>query len=405
MAMDEKELADLAIALKKATDDVKSQADTMNREIKSLGEASAATKRDADKALMEMNALSARLAEAEQKSARHGSSGGAPMERKSLGEQVVESDAIKELLGRKRGRASVEIKAITSGLTTDAMGSAGALIEADRRPGVLELPQRPMTIRNLLMPGNTGSNAIQYVKETGFVNAAATVSEVTGALKPQSDIKFDIENTAVTTIAHFVLATKQILDDVPMLRGMIDGRLRYGYRFTEELQLLMGAGVGTDLKGVYTQATPFVAPFIPAQPAGVAMTAVDQLRLALLQASLAEFPATGIVMNPIDWTRMELLKDTTGAYLFGNPQGGLMVKRLWNLPVVDTQAMTVDKFLVGAFQLAAQIFDREDINVEISTEDADNFRKNLVTIRAEGRLALAMYRPEAVVKGDLGFVA
>ena len=62
--------------------------------------------------------------------------------------------------------------------------------------------------------------------------------------------------------------------------------------------------------------------------------------------------------------------------------------------------MTVDKFLTGAFQLGAQIFDREDANVEISTEDSDNFRKNLVTVRAEERLALAVYRPEAFVKGD-----
>ena len=62
--------------------------------------------------------------------------------------------------------------------------------------------------------------------------------------------------------------------------------------------------------------------------------------------------------------------------------------------------MTIDKFLVGAFKLGAQIFDREDANVEISTEDSDNFRKNLVTIRAEERLALAVYRPESFIKGD-----
>jgi HK97 family phage major capsid protein len=61
--------------------------------------------------------------------------------------------------------------------------------------------------------------------------------------------------------------------------------------------------------------------------------------------------------------------------------------------------MTVDRFLTGAFNLGAQIFDREDANVEISTEDSDNFRKNLVTIRAEERLALAVYRPESFVKG------
>lgn len=394
----EKGLIEAAASYKKAADEVKSFAESANKEIKALGTVSTETKAASDKALAEMNTIGARLTEIEQKMARR-ATGDGPVERKSLGQQVVESESVKELMGRGRGKAHVEIKAITSGLTTDALGSAGDLIVADRRPGVLEMPSRQLTVRGLLMPGGTNSNAIQYVKETGFLNAAATVSEVTGALKPQSDVKYDIVNTAVTTIAHFILATKQVLDDAPQLQGMIDGRLRYGYRFAEELQLLMGAGLGTDLNGIYTQAVNYVA------PGGLTSSQfIDQLRLALLQASLAEFPATGIILHPIDWTRVELMKDTSNAYLFGGPTGGMLGKRLWALPVVDTQAMTQDKFLVGAFQMAAQIFDREELNVEISTEDSDNFRKNLVTIRAEGRLGLAVYRPEALVKGDLGFV-
>src|SRR3546814_6282577 len=77
--------------------------------------------------------------------------------------------------------------------------------------------------------------------------------------------------------------------------------------------------------------------------------------------------------------------------------------RLWGRPVVETQAMTAGNFLTGAFRLSAQIFDRQDARVEVSTEDSDNFRKNLVTILAEERLALAVYRPEAFIRG--GFAA
>lgn len=393
------DIAALAVDLKKAADDVRKAAETTNTELKNLGKVTDETKAKADEALSKHSEISARLTEIEQKMTRPG--GGEPTRAKSIGEQVTDNEDVKAFLAAKKGKSSVSVglKAIISAATSDAAGSAGDLIVPQRQPGILGLPQRRMTVRDLITPGRTTSNAIQYVKETGFVNAAATVSETLGATKPQSDIKFDIMTTPVTTIAHWVLATKQILDDVPQLQSYIDGRLRYGLQYVEELQLLMGSGTGTDLNGMYTQATAYVAPIVVPDA-----TMIDQLRLALLQASLAEFPATGMVLNPKDWTRIELLKDTLGRYIIGNPQG-TMEKRLWGLPVVDTQAMTEDKFLAGAFQLAAQIFDREDANVEISTEDSDNFRKNLVTIRAEERLGLAVYRPEAFVKGDLGNVA
>lgn len=356
---------------------------------------SAATKQLADEALVGMNEAKARLDELEQKLARRGPEDQAGHQ--SVGEQVMASEEIKSFLESKvsRGRASVEVKAIISSLTTDAAGSAGDLIVPDRLPGIIVPGQRRLTVRDLLTPGRTASTSVQYVKETGFTNAAATVAETTGALKPQSDIKFDIATTSVTTIAHWVLATRQILDDVPMLQSYIDGRLRYGLALVEENQLLNGGGTGTDLHGIYTQASAFAAPItIPAT-----VTKIDVLRLAMLQAALAELPTTGAVMHPTDWASIELLKETSGAYLIGNPQGTLS-PTLWGIPIVTTQAIAQDKFLTGAFRLGAQIFDRWDARVEISTEDDQNFRKNLVTILAEERLGLAVYRPEAFIKGD-----
>ncbi len=379
--------------LKAAADDVKKSAETTNIELKNLGKVTEDTKKAADEALVKHGELSARMTELEQKMVR---GDGQPEVRKSVGQTVTDHEDFKAFVkAGGKGRLSIPVKAIISALTTDADGSAGDLIVPQRQPGIVAPPERRMTIRNLITPGNTGSNAIQYVKETGFTNNAATVSETSGATKPQSEIKFDIVTAPVATIAHWVLATKQIMDDVPQLQSYIDGRLRYGLAFVEEAQILMGSGTGTNLNGIYTQATAFSTPAqIPAP-----VTKIDIIRLAMLQAFLAEYPPNGIVMNPVDWATIELLKDTTGRHIIGNPQGQGS-SSLWRLPVVETQAMTVDKFLTGAFQLGAQLFDREEANVEISTEDSDNFRKNLVTLRAEERLAMAVYRPEAFIKGD-----
>ena len=237
------------------------------------------------------------------------------------------------------------------------------------------------------------ANLIQYVRETGFQNMAATVLEE--GLKPKSDISFDLVATAVVKIATYVKASTEILQDAPMMQSYIDGRLRYMLAYVEESQLLNGSGVGNNLNGINTQATAYVAPFIV-----TGATRIDQLRLALLQSELAEFPGTGIVMHPADWAAIELLKDSTGAYIFANPQS-LAQPALWGRPVVGTQAMALTNFLVGAFKLGAQVFDRMQSNVVVATENEDDFIKNMVTILAEERLGLAVYRPQAFVKGAL----
>jgi HK97 family phage major capsid protein len=154
---------------------------------------------------------------------------------------VTDDEAVKSFLaGSRKGRVSMHVKAIISAATTVADGSAGDLIVPQRVPGVVATPQRRFTIRDLLTPGRTDKNAIQYVKETGFTNNAATVSK---HRRDQAAVRYPVRyrHVGVSTIAHWVLATKQILDDVPQLQSYIDGRLRYGLQFVEENQLLNGS--------------------------------------------------------------------------------------------------------------------------------------------------------------------
>ena len=95
-----------------------------------------------------------------------------------------------------------------------------------------------------------------------------------------------------------------------------------------------------------------------------------------------------------------MLKDSMGRYIIGDPQGTI-APRLWGLPVVASLAMNAGTFLTGAFKYGAQIFDRMTIEVAISTENVDNFQTNMITIRAEERLALVVKRPAAFIAGSL----
>lgn len=388
----ENEYKEVNSQLRKIGDDLKAQAENAQKELKRNADLSAETKANVDKMLTEQGALQARLQAAEQKLvAMDERTNDEPGRIMSLGRHVVESEAFANVDWNVSSKLSVGIQAAITSLDT----SAGSLIVPQRVPGVVAGPNRRLTIRDLVAPGRTQSNMIEYVRETGFTNNANVVSENPTNDKPESDIDFELIQSGVKTIAHLVRASKQILDDAAMLSSYIDARLRYGLQLVEEAQMLKGSGVGNNLAGIYTLATTYANPGVTVQ----AQTRIDQLRLALLQAELAEYYADGIVLSPIDWAAIELTKDANNNYIVSNPFGTL-TGNLWSRPVVATQAMDAGDFLVGAFQLGAQVFDREDANVVISTEDKDNFSKNMITIRAEERLALAVYRPEAFVKGE-----
>lgn len=395
---EQKTAAELAVETKaafdRAIDGVKAIAEEALGKAKAGETLSTSIKEKADEALTAMNGIKAQMTAMEQKMARDGGDEG---DARSIGEQFTSEEGFKSLQnGGKGAKFSLDVKADLSTATTDAAGSMGAGIAPNRLAGIQALPQRRMTIRQLLMSGRTDSSIIEYVQEKGFNNNAAPAVE--GAAKAESDIQLIEKSVTTKVIAHWTRATRQVLSDVSQVQSMINQRLLYGLAFKEELQLLSGDGTGANLLGLIPQSTAYAAPITVS-----GATSIDQIRLMHLQAALAEYPATGTVLHPSDWAWIELLKDTTGRYIVGNPQGTL-TPTLWGLPVVATPAMSVDKVLVGAFDMAAQVFDQWDGRVEAGYQN-DDFTRNKVTFLAEERLALAVYRPEAFIYGDFGRVA
>ncbi len=190
-----------------------------------------------------------------------------------------------------------------------------------------------------------------------------------------------------------------MLDDGGQLRTLIDGELRYGLALREELQLLLGDGVGTNVLGLIPQATAYDA---VGQAAGASK--FDVLLRAVAQAEAADLPATGVVVNSADWLRLQGVKDSQGRYIGSGPMGDAM-PRVWGLDVAPSNSMPAGKFLVGNFANAATLYDRMTPVVLISTEDRDNFIRNAVTILAEERIALAVRQPAALIYGDYAAAA
>ena len=384
-------------SVKELTDKALPAAENALKEAKKAGDLSEKTKNDVDKLLTDLNTqrdlqnqLATQLGEAEQMFARLGNNGSQSPARNRAGDLVIANETMIEFSKNVAAGRRLAIDMPRNALTSFAVNPV------DGSTKVITNPNQRLTVRDLLAPGDTESNAVAYLRELLFTNNAAPVAENT--TKPYSEITFEEVLSGVKTIAHLMKVAKQTLDDLPQLRSIINGRLLNGLKRVEDTQLLFGSGVGNNLHGIYTQATAFANPSTKTTPSN----SLDVMRLAMLQVTLAELSATGHVMHDIDWTDIELIKDAnTKGYLFSNPFGTLEA-RLWGLPVAQTnQAGMLGNFLTGSFADAAQIFDREDANVVVSTENADDFEKNMVSIRAEERLALAVYRPQAFVKGSL----
>lgn len=385
-----KTVEQLAEEVKQALD--KSQKDTREIAEKALTEAekngtlTSETKASADKALAETQELKTLLQGIEQKMARRP---GADGEVKSYGCQVAESDSYKNAKSAGfRGAMRVELKAITA--------AQSGTNWSDRDTDIVGLPKRVLTIRDLLTVVQTGSGSVEYARQTTRTNNAAPVAE--GATKPTSNYIWTKETATVRTIAHLAKITRQAMDDAVQLQGEVDSEMRYGLALAEETQILTGDNTGENLNGLIPNATAYAAPIVINDA-----TMIDVIRLGLLQAELALYPTDGIVLNPSDWAGIELTKTTDGAYIFANPLQ-LAGPRLWGKPVVATPAMTIDKFLVGGFKLQT-LYDRMAPEVLISSENSDDFEKNLLTMRCEERVALAPKKPGALIYGDFGNVA
>ena len=357
--------------------------------LKSAGAESKSAVEAAEKAAKELKAMGDRLLEIEQKQAE-GIKKGYEMP-KSLGESFATSDEFKAFAEGRTSKARLEIKNTITGQSGSPAANSDTIVAPQRQVGIVSGAFRTLRIRDVMPSGTTSSNLVEYTRELAFTNSAAETAE--GATKPEAALTFELVSAPVKTIAHWLKLSKQVMDDAPALASYVDTRLRYGVDLRIDQQLLNGNGSGQNIGGL-AKAGNHTA-FTPSS----GDNAIDSINRAIYAVAAADYNATAIILNPADWGAIERTKTNDDAYVFGAPQK--LAPTLWGLPVIATNTMTQGKFMVGAFDMAAQVWNRQGTVVEMSEADDTNFQKNLVTVRAEARLALAIYRPASIQYGDL----
>lgn len=327
-----------------------------------------------------------------QQSAHKAEYAGPSSEKLTVGAQFVKSDSYKAFQNNMSKAVAVKIE------KAEALPiMIGSLGEITRRPGVMAEPVTPITIESLIPHLQTATSTIEYLCEKEFQNGAAFIAE--GALKPSSSLSFELKQTTVQTIAHWTKITKQLADDSAALQDFINARMVYGVNAAVEAQLLTGDGTASNLSGLMKEGN-FTKQAFTAADLGKNPTLLDLLRLSIALVNNNGYSANAIILNPMDWAKLQGVKGSNDHYLLGVPNVSFNGMNAWGVRVVTCATMAEGKYLVGDFTQAATIYDRMSTVLDMASQNEDDFIKNLYTIRAERRLALAIEHPSALVGGD-----
>jgi HK97 family phage major capsid protein len=309
--------------------------------------------------------------------------GGSMRQAKSFADLFIESQAFKGKQGAvgPEARLDVELKTLLDTGT-------GWAPETTRGPRVVDFVTTPLQVADIIPSTTTTQTAITFMEETTFTNNAAAIAE--GGPYPEAALAFTERTSPVRKIGVWLPVTDEQLEDVPQIRGYINNRLPFMVRQRLDAQILTGSGNAPNLRGILNTTG------IQTEAVGGGTdNSLNAIYRALVKVRVnGQAVPNAIVMNPMDWQDVRLLRTTDGIYLYGSPsEAG--TPRMWGLPVVEAQALTENTALVGDFQNFSELATRRGIDVQISNSHADLFINGQQAIRADMRVALVIYRPAA----------
>lgn len=304
--------------------------------------------------------------------------------------KVGESATGNQRFDVKDGHIALHRKAVgtitTGNLTDGSGGQAFSAREISQR--VITSPSPKIRIRQLLNSATMTEALREYPKYTGG-EGAPDYQTAEGNKKAVVDYDFQMIPIVPKTIAATADVSKQSLADIGWLSNFMSTQMLLDLLKKEDTELLNGAGGANAIHGLIPQSTAFVA-------SGSDVESIyDVLIDAAAQVEELDYDPNGFLLHPRDFSRLLRYKSTTKEY--NHPglvyEGGLLLN---GIPIYKASQVAKGTGLVADWS-NADLLVREGISFNISYENKDNFEKNLVTLRIEERIALAVYRPQAFV--------
>lgn len=310
---------------------------------------------------------------------------------RSWSDMFIESGALEGYRGRGSTQ-SVDVGSAIERARVLTSEDMEGLMPSQVVPTPVQLIRPMPNMLSVMRTNPTTSSLIEYVEENQPEWGMDVVPE--GEPKPESTISFTPKSAPISTVAHWVAATRQVLDDLPALRSYIDGRLREGLVHKIE-DLVLNGDADHELNGLLTAAQ---------QVTG------DTLWEGLLAGSEEitqgyAYNPTAVVLNGRDWyafLRQVLAPNVGTGRLADSVITDSLPYRVIGLPIVLTPAMEAGKVLIGDFTNGAEIWDRQTTQLFVADQHGDWFVRNQILILAEARMGLAIYQPRAFAVATIG---
>lgn len=370
--------------------DLEARYDKLQEEVKNAGVADEATKSEI-KNLEEIIASQKERLEAIEKNGNRLGSNGESVTMKSKVQEALEAKGVQEQINAFKAGQISGFTMDTKAVITAGDAYTNDVVPADYVAGFKFDPERKVHVRQFLPNGTTNSDKIRYIQESNFTDNTAVTAE--GVASGQNDFDLTATDAVVEKISAHFRVSKEALNDTAGLASHISLRGMEKYMVEEDSYLLYDSTYGLTITSTDYTLDSYTGD-ADAQEHDVLMEAIKQIENR-------NYRPSAIMMSISRFYDMIRRKDANGNYIF--PQDiafGTRVPTLRGVPIVATNALNANDFLVADFAQLTTLFDRESMQVRFYEQDQDNVVKDLVTVQISGRLALPTYLPNAGAFGS-----
>lgn len=221
-----------------------------------------------------------------------------------------------------------------------------------------------------------------------------------GEEKPEFGFNIEPKSEAIIKIAGWVDYTEEMEDDVDGFRSEITREAALAHADVFDYQFYKGNGnQTTQLNGLWASSN--VQSF-PQGGVTSASNVIDKLVAGLTEIRKNHRGAGAFVVAPSVWQDIYLNKDNGDAYTYPILLNGSGVLSLGGVPVYWSNVFEDGQGIVGDFGRGAAVYTKRGLVLKTSSENKDNFIKNVRTLLVESRETVIKRYADGFLKLDLG---